>query len=83
MKIYDYNHSQKVPVIASFSADGKIIPLYVQVTSGDERINLSVRVLSFEDHTGIIFEYLCEYEHNNRTKRMNLYYNIKEHTWTL
>lgn len=82
MVVHDYTPT-RVPVIASFAADGKIIPLYVQVTYWSEKINLAVHVISSEMNTSDYIDYVCEYEQNNYKKRIKLTYRIKDHAWTI
>lgn len=71
-------HLQCVPVIASFSADGEIQPLYTTIKSIPLKIEWST-VLEQNDHSWIPF--LCTVIDNGLKKQLNLNYNVQEHAW--
>lgn len=75
--IFDLRKS--VPVIASFSKDGKLYPLYVRID------DMEYKVLSYvklnKNTSGVHFE--CKIEDYGICKTIYLFYSINETAWFL
>lgn len=77
--IFDCTHVSALPVIASFSKEGKIQPLYIRIDG------LSFKILTFvirqSTAAGVSFE--CTVLDENLCKTIYLYYSLHEHAWFL
>lgn len=79
---YDVNlfnrKSHAVPVIASFSADGKMIPLYFAA----EGIRIKIQKIIWS-REGLVWgsHYRCEICVEERTQEINLQYKKNTNTW--
>lgn len=77
---------QPVNVIASFNQDGKIMPLYFQITENGE--NHSIKIIScqkpFDDSQSTVSNsFRCQYEFNGMIRWVRLTYFFRNHTWYL
>lgn len=74
-----YTQEKPVPVIASFSNEGGIRPLYIRI-GGESRKVISARVKSdFRNHT----EYYCKVVVDNRAIDITLSYYSDLRTWAI
>lgn len=73
---------QGTAVIASFSTDGEIIPLYFQGIENEEKFSFKVRVMGRKENN-VIIKFLCAYDHNGIEKYITLLYWKRDHIWTL
>lgn len=75
--IFDNKNLEPVPVIASFSADGEIKPLYVRLQ------NMSLKILSYciTDQNLAWMEYRCTVEDQGIRKTVKLSYYLHEPSW--
>ena len=72
----DTTKYQKIPVIASFSSDGDILPLYMKVNGEEYKILSSIME---RQHAIIVFE--IKFETHGRIKETLLYYRVEDHFW--
>lgn len=66
-----------VPVIASFSPDGKVRPLYLKWDG--ESVKILGCKIRREHEWAILFE--CVYEQYGLEKNIILYFNLRDHAW--
>lgn len=65
-----------IPVIASFSADGQIKPLYVRINGAD------LKVLQFTMYNPYnIPTFNCIVDDSDVEKHIKISYNLSQHTW--
>lgn len=76
---FDAPTSTAIPVIASFSANGEIKPLYFKYEGN------SVQVLSYriKQSTRIDMIYECMYDNFGTQKKVILRYHFSDHAWFL
>lgn len=75
-------HIRCVPVIASFSINGEIRPLYTEINS----VQLKIVSCILDDQeniegTKVWMVFRCIVVDNNIQKQLRLLYQINEHTW--
>lgn len=75
-----------INVIASFNKDGKIMPLYFQITEDGE--NHSIKIIDcqkpFDDSQSTVSNsFKCQYEFNGLNRWVILTYFFRNHTWYL
>lgn len=78
------NHIRCVPVIAVFSSDGEIKPLYVTINGTQLKINsysIQENNLNNPIPENIWIVFLCNTIDQNICKKIKLSYNISEHAW--
>lgn len=75
--IFDNKKMEPVPVIASFSVDGEIKPLYVRLQ------NITLKILSYciIDQNLAWIEFRCTVEDQGIRKNIKLYYYMHEPSW--
>lgn len=72
------DHLKCVPVIASFSSQGELIPLYASING----IQLKIEYFSIQQMDGSSWiPFLCTTVDQNIQKQFRLLYNIPEHAW--
>lgn len=72
-------HMHCVPVIASFSSNGEMIPLYTVINSVQFKIESSRQE---DQHDGLNWiTFRCRIIDNDVHKKMKLFYCINEHAW--
>lgn len=77
---------QPVNVIASFNQDGKIMPLYFQITEGGENHSIKIEDcrMPFNDSQSTVSNsFKCQYEFNGTIRYVVLTYFFRNHTWYL
>lgn len=69
-----------LPVIASFSTNGKMIPIYVQFFPGEKPIRVSAKCIA---NAVTYAEYICEYmlEDDENVHSVNLIYQKDKQIW--
>lgn len=69
-----------LPVIASFSTNGKMIPIYVQFFPGERPIRVSAKCIA---NAVTYAEYICEYmlEDDENIHSVNLIYQKDKQIW--
>ena len=69
-----------LPVIASFSTNGKMIPIYVQFFPGEKPIRVSAKCIA---NAVTYAEYICEYmlEDDENIPSVNLIYQKDKQIW--
>ena len=72
-------HMRCVPVIASFSSNGEMIPLYVAINSIRFKIESSRQEEQRDCRNWITFR--CRVIDNDIRKEMKLLYCVNEHAW--
>ena len=76
-----YNRNLKnVPVIISFSADGKMIPLYFRYNGVAYRID---RLVSADTDCPPFYKYECEITRGDIVHKVGLEYNLNSTSWML
>ncbi len=76
-----YNRNLKnVPVIISFSADGKMIPLYFRYNGVVYRID---RLVSADTDCPPFYKYECEITRGDIVHKVGLEYNLNSTSWML
>lgn len=80
-KMVEENEDQiPVPVIATFSKDGKILPLYFSV----EGIRLKIDHIKWQNEQNLWGnQYRCEVTLGDRVEEVDLYYYKKNSIWTM
>lgn len=79
--IYDDNPSVKpVPVIASFSDSGEIIPLYFKYDSCEYKIE---NIISINKSSPLQIVFRCEIVDNNIKKQIKLSFMREDYCWLL
>lgn len=68
-----------VPVIASFTSDGRIKPLYFSVDGIQFKID---NILSQDERVSRI-HFRCDITLSDRVEQVDLYFYKNEYTWTL
>ena len=74
------SNSTPLPVIASFSTNGKMIPIYVQFFPGEKPIRVSAKCIA---NAVTYAEYICEYmlEDDENVHSVNLIYQKDKQIW--
>mgnify|MGYP000079107816 FL=1 len=72
-------HMHCVPVIASFSSNGEMIPLYTVINSVRFKIESSRQEEQRNGQNWITFR--CRIIDNDIRKEMELFYCVNEHAW--
>lgn len=77
-------HMRCVPVIASFSTNGEILPLYLKINSTQLKIVSCVMEKQDKENvwgTNVWIVFRCVVIDNNTQKQIQLSYQINEHAW--
>lgn len=78
--IFDVNPSVvPVPVIATFSKDGDVRPLYFAA----EGIRIKIDNIKWKQKKMACIEFQCEITLSDRVDEVRLYYYTREQIWTL
>lgn len=75
--ILDTPNLRCVPVIASFSSNGEIAPLYTNINS----IQLKIESFKIKNEFDLWIQFSCKVIDNNIQKQIILIYNTREHAW--
>ena len=76
-----YNRNLKnVPVIISFSADGKMLPLYFRYNGVSYHID---RLVSADTDCPPFYKYECEITRGDTVHKVGLEYNLNSTSWML
>lgn len=68
-----------VPVIANFSNDGKVCPLYFAA----EGIRIKIDNIKWQKGNNIYLEFHCEITLSDRVEEIRLVYYFRNHVWGL
>lgn len=74
-----HEYNKYVPVIASFSNDGRLKPLYIEVNGESYRI---IKVVE-NWNTSQVITYKCQIENYGKIQDINLLYSRQDLTWKL
>ena len=74
---FDAPNLVPVPVIASFSPEGKVKPLYLKWDG--ESVEILGYKIRCEHEREIVYE--CVYEQSGLEKNVILYFNLRDHAW--
>lgn len=81
VSIFADNHNIiLVPVIASFNAEGKVVPLYFSL----EGLRLKIdNIKCIKRNTESILEFICEVTFSDRVKTVLLSYHVHYKVWSV